>query len=50
MDCTFCLDCVHACPCDNVGLIGRTPTAELWTDPFRSGIGRFSQRRDLAAL
>ncbi|MCX6027780.1 MAG: FesM [Chloroflexi bacterium] len=50
MDCTFCLDCVHACPCANVGLITRTPTAELWTDPFRSGIGRFSQRLDLAAL
>ena len=32
------------------GLIARTPTAELWTDPFRSGIGRFSQRADLAAL
>ncbi len=50
MDCTFCLDCVHACPYDNVGLIGRTPAAELWRDPFRSGIGRFSQRPDLAAL
>ena len=50
MDCTFCLDCVHACPYDNVGLIGRTPTAELWSDSFRSGIGRLSQRLDLAAL
>lgn len=50
MDCTFCLDCVHACPHDNIGLIARTPTAELWTDPFRSGLGRLSQRRDLAAL
>ncbi len=50
MDCTFCLDCVHACPYDNVGLIARMPTAELWTDPFRSGIGRFSKRTDLAAL
>ena len=50
MDCTFCLDCAHACPHDNVGLIARTPTRELWTDPVRSGIGRFSQRTDLAAL
>jgi polyferredoxin len=50
MDCTFCLDCVHACPHDNVGLIARTPTAELWTDPYRAGIGRFSRRADLAAL
>jgi ferredoxin len=50
MDCTFCLDCIHACPYDNVGLLARTPTAELWNDPFRSGIGRFSQRFDLAGL
>ena len=50
MDCTFCLDCVHACPYDNVGLIARTPTSELWTDPYRSGLGRFSRRADLAAL
>ena len=26
------------------------PAKELWTDPWRSGIGRFSQRWDLAAL
>lgn len=50
MDCTFCLDCIHACPYDNIGIIGRTPTAELWRDPFRSGIGRLSRRPDLAAL
>ncbi len=50
MDCTFCLDCVHACPYDNVGLSGRLPASELWIDPRRSGIGRFSQRPDLAAL
>jgi ferredoxin len=50
MDCTFCLDCVHACPYDNIGLIARTPTAELWSDPLRSGVGRFSRRPDLAAL
>ncbi|MBK9230721.1 MAG: FesM [Anaerolineae bacterium] len=49
-DCTFCLDCVHACPHDNVGWLLRIPTAELWTDPWRSGVGRFSQRLDLAAL
>ncbi len=50
MDCTFCLDCVHACPHDNVGLLARLPTQELWRDPWRSGIGRFSQRWDLTAL
>ena len=50
MDCTFCLDCVHACPHDNVGILSRLPASELMVDPRRSGIGRFSQRRDLAAL
>jgi ferredoxin len=50
MDCTFCLDCVYACPHDNVGITSRLPGAELWGDARRSGIGRFSQRPDLAAL
>lgn len=50
MDCTYCLDCVHACPHDNVGLMARIPTEELWRDPRRSGLGRFSERWDLAAL
>ena len=50
MDCTFCLDCVHACPHDNVGMLSRLPAAELMSDPRRSGIGFFSRRRDIAAL
>jgi cytochrome c oxidase assembly factor CtaG/ferredoxin len=50
MDCTMCLDCVHACPRDNVGLIAGTPATELWNDRQRSGIGRFSRRPDIAAL
>jgi polyferredoxin len=50
MDCTFCLDCVLACPHDNVGIVSRLPASELMTDPMRSGIGRFSRRKDLAAL
>jgi cytochrome c oxidase assembly factor CtaG len=50
MDCTACLDCVHACPHDNVGLIAGPPGAELWQDRPRSGVGRFSRRPDLAAL
>jgi hypothetical protein len=50
MDCTFCLDCVHACPHDNIGVLARPPGAELWHDPFRSGVGRFGRRPDLAAL
>jgi ferredoxin len=50
MDCTFCLDCVHACPHDNIGILSRVPAAELTVDPLRSGIGYFSRRKDLAAL
>jgi len=50
VDCTFCLDCVQACPHDNVGIISRVPAAELTIDPMRSGLGIFSRRKDLAAL
>lgn len=50
LDCTFCLDCVRACPHDNAGLAGALTPRDLWRDPPRSGVGRFSQRADLAAL
>jgi polyferredoxin len=50
LDCTFCLDCVQACPHDNIGLLARLPAAELADDRRRSGIGRLIRRRDLAAL
>jgi cytochrome c oxidase assembly factor CtaG/polyferredoxin len=50
MDCTFCLDCIHACPHDNIGIVAGIPGKELWRDRFRSGVGRFAKRPDLAAL
>ena len=50
VDCTFCLDCVNACPHDNVAITTRLPGAELWSDARRSGVGRISRRTDLAAL
>jgi hypothetical protein len=50
LDCTFCLDCVQACPHDNVGVLSRTPASELVVDRRRSGIGILSRRKDLAAL
>lgn len=50
MDCTMCLDCAHACPHENIGMIAGFPTAQLWNDRQRSGVGRFSRRRDIAAL
>jgi cytochrome c oxidase assembly factor CtaG/ferredoxin len=50
LDCTFCLDCVRACPHDNIGIIAVTPGRTLAHDRFRSSIGRFAERTDLAAL
>lgn len=50
IDCTFCLDCVQACPHDNIGIMSRTPATELVHDGMRSGLGVLSRRKDLAAL
>ena len=50
LDCTFCFDCVQACPHDNIGLVTRTPGLELADARRRSGIGRLAQRRDVWAL
>lgn len=50
LDCTFCLDCVQACPHDNIGITSRLPGEELLEDPRRSGIGRLSRRTDFGAL
>ncbi len=40
LDCTFCLDCIHACPHDNVGVLAVAPGQELGNDRPRSSIGR----------
>jgi ferredoxin len=50
LECTFCLDCVQACPHDNTAIIVRVPGEELADDRRRSVIGRLSRRPDLAAL
>jgi cytochrome c oxidase assembly factor CtaG len=62
MDCTFCLDCVHACPHDNIGMPARPPGRDLWPAPplprrregnvrgGRPGVGPFGDRPDLAVL
>jgi ferredoxin len=50
LECTFCFDCVQACPYDNVALAVRIPGEELVDDRRRSLIGRLSMRPDLAAL
>ena len=53
MDCTLCMDCVKACPHDNVGLWVQPPARDLVQlsveDPQRSAVGRYSQRMDLAS-
>ena len=50
LDCTFCLDCVKACPHDNVGLMAVAPAKTLLSDGYRSSLGRLSKRTDLVAL
>jgi hypothetical protein len=52
LDCTFCLDCLHACPHDNIAIAAGWPGRDLVipADRPRSGIGRLAQRRDIAAL
>src|SRR5208282_3792321 len=42
-------DCIRG-PHDNIGILAEAPGKELWHDSFRSGLGRFSKRPDLAAL
>ncbi|MEX2530753.1 MAG: FesM [Gemmatimonadota bacterium] len=49
-DCTFCLECIHACPHENVGILLRSPLEELARDEVRSGIGRLARKPDWAAL
>jgi len=50
LDCTFCLDCVRACPHDNVGIMASAPGLDVVRDPQHASIGRLSRRTDIAAL
>ncbi|HSU58497.1 MAG TPA: cytochrome c oxidase assembly protein [Bryobacteraceae bacterium] len=50
LDCTFCLDCVKACPHDNVSLVSILPAKALIADPYRSSIGKLSKRTDIVVL
>jgi ferredoxin len=50
IDCTYCLDCVYACPHDNVGLVQRLPAEELAIAGSRSGLGSLERRPDFSAL
>jgi hypothetical protein len=50
MDCTLCMDCVKACPHDNIGLFAVSPMRDVLRDPVRSSVGKFSSRIDIAVL
>jgi cytochrome c oxidase assembly factor CtaG/polyferredoxin len=49
-DCTFCLDCVQACPKQNVGIQRVLPGESLHEDRHSSGNGRLNRRPDVAVL
>jgi polyferredoxin len=50
LDCTWCLDCTHACPHDNVGILPRPGGSELLYDGWRSSLRQLSNRWDITAL
>ena len=52
MDCTFCLDCVHAVryPHGNIGVLAGLPHQRLSVDQPRSDGSRLARRPDIAAL
>ena len=50
MDCTFCLDCVHACPHDNVGLSPASRRRSCGTTASAPASAASAAGRDLAAL
>lgn len=50
LDCTLCMDCVKACPHDNIVISAGAPGRDLLIDPLRSSIGRLSSRRDIAGV
>ncbi|MDX6530950.1 MAG: hypothetical protein QOH41_3240 [Blastocatellia bacterium] len=50
MDCTFCLDCVHACPHQNVSLLATLPGTQLVQIKGRKRSLRWFRRFDGAVL
>jgi cytochrome c oxidase assembly factor CtaG/ferredoxin len=51
MDCTFCLDCVHACPQENVSLLASLPGSQLVKiERSKKRTRRFFRRFDIAIL
>ena len=50
LDCTFCLDCVRACPHENIGIKPVLRSSDLLHNEVRSSFGRLSNRPDITAL
>jgi cytochrome c oxidase assembly factor CtaG/ferredoxin len=50
LDCTWCMDCVRACPHDNIGVLTRSMTDDVVFGGWRGAIGRIGSRVDIAAL
>jgi cytochrome c oxidase assembly factor CtaG/ferredoxin len=50
LDCTLCMDCVKACPHDNIAITAQLPARDLVRDPIRSSLRRLSSRMDIATL
>ena len=50
LDCTLCMDCVKACPHENVEIALHLPTRDLIHDPLRSSLRRLSGREDIATM
>lgn len=50
LDCTFCMDCVIACPFNNIEVASVIPGSELLKETHRSGIGKLTKRKDILAL
>lgn len=50
LDCTWCMDCVRACPHENVGVLTRTMTDDVVFGGWRGALGRLGGRADIAAL
>jgi polyferredoxin len=50
LDCTMCLDCVYACPHDNIAITARVTGAELAEAGPRSGVGAIERRTDWTVL
>jgi cytochrome c oxidase assembly factor CtaG len=50
LDCTFCLDCVQACPATNIGVLATMPSTASGAASRMGFVDEVARRTDLAAL